>query len=147
MSAAKINTLRRLVRPFGFLHNPGRDKCRCGHVRNSHGNDTPWARCGNTACRHERCDCEQFTMRPNVSVRRDAVAASPSTGLLACASCVYWQAEMHADDPLRAQGYGTCEFDVSPRIGDRTQGADGCGAHVQANISGAGRQPAPERQG
>lgn len=56
-----------------------------------------------------------------------------STPLLACSTCIFWQAEMHPDDPLRPQGYGTCEFDASPRIGDRTHGSDGCGAHVQAN--------------
>ncbi len=48
--------LQRLVRHPG---NP-RNKCKCGHVLGSHGQDLSWARCGTTACRHRHCDCQKF---------------------------------------------------------------------------------------
>jgi hypothetical protein len=49
---------------FSFLRDPGKDLCKCGHIRRSHNEDLPWARCGNTACRHQQCECEKFEMRP-----------------------------------------------------------------------------------
>ena len=51
--------------------DPGSEKCKCGHVRNSHGQDLPWARCGNTTCKHDHCECQAFTPNDRGQARRD----------------------------------------------------------------------------
>lgn len=47
------------LRLFKHSGNPA-NKCVCGHARSSHGQDLPWDRCGNTACKHLTCECDAF---------------------------------------------------------------------------------------
>lgn len=52
----------RKSRCFPF-RDPGSHVCKCGHVRNSHNEDRPWERIGNTCCRRYGCDCQEFIRR------------------------------------------------------------------------------------
>lgn len=70
-AAREGGSLRRLVRRIP-LYNPGSQRCRCGRVLASHNQDLPWARCGNTACKHAHCDCEAFA--PNEKLTDAAVS-------------------------------------------------------------------------